>query len=61
MSSVEIKQVIVVRTDLQMGKGKIAVQVAHASLSSAEIVKKHNSSLFKRWTLNGQAKNSIKN
>tara|TARA_B110000014_G_C20093888_1_gene573091 strand:- start:1365 stop:1727 length:363 start_codon:yes stop_codon:yes gene_type:complete len=60
MSSVEIKQVIVVRTDLQMGKGKIAVQVAHASLSSAEIVKKHNSSLFKRWTLNGQAKVALK-
>ena len=43
-----------------MGKGKIAVQVAHASLSSAEIVKKHNSSLFKRWTLNGQAKVALK-
>ena len=60
MSSVEIKQVIIVRTDLQMGKGKIAVQVAHASLSSAEIVKKHNSSLFKRWRVNGQAKVALK-
>tara|TARA_Y100000590_G_scaffold459187_1_gene615654 strand:+ start:307 stop:669 length:363 start_codon:yes stop_codon:yes gene_type:complete len=60
MSSIEIKQAIVVRTDLEMGKGKIAVQVAHASLSSSEIVKKHDSSLFKKWTLNGQAKVALK-
>ena len=60
MSSIEIKQAIVVRTDLEMGKGKIAVQVAHASLSSAEIVKKHDNSLFKKWALNGQAKVALK-
>ncbi len=29
-----MKQVIAVRTDLKMGKGKIAAQVAHASLAS---------------------------
>tara|TARA_B100001750_G_scaffold202403_1_gene177660 strand:- start:598 stop:960 length:363 start_codon:yes stop_codon:yes gene_type:complete len=60
MSSIEIKQAIIVRTDLEMGKGKIAVQVAHASLSAAEIVKKHDNSLFKRWTINGQAKVALK-
>lgn len=60
MSSLEVKQVIIVRIDLQMGKGKIAVQVAHASLSAADIVKKHNNSVHKKWKMNGQAKIVLK-
>lgn len=34
MDSLDVKQVIIVRKDLNMRKGKLAAQVAHASLAS---------------------------
>lgn len=45
----DIKQVIVVRTDLDMGKGKIAAQVGHACVLGAEHVRKSNPQWFEAW------------
>ena len=44
-----IKQVIVIRTDLDMGKGKIAAQVGHACVLGAEHVRKSNPEWFSEW------------
>ena len=54
------KQVIVVRTDLKMSKGKIAAQVAHASLSAAVGTMKFRKSWFDIWTIQGQKKVVVK-
>ena len=54
-----IKQVIVVRTDLDMGKGKIAAQVGHAFVMGAEHVRKSNPEWFSIWW-NGQEKVVLK-
>lgn len=51
----ELKQVIVVRTDLKLGKGKLAGQVAHAAVGAAE------KSKWKRdWLFCGQKKSVLK-
>jgi peptidyl-tRNA hydrolase, PTH2 family len=55
----DIKQVIVVRTDLDMGKGKIAAQVGHACVLGAENVRKSNPEWFDKWWL-GQEKVVLK-
>ena len=44
-----VKQVIVVRTDLDMGKGKIAAQVGHACVLGAEYVRKSKPEWFSEW------------
>jgi len=51
-----LKQVIIVRSDLKkLGKGKLAAQVAHAAVSSAEISK-----FKKQWMAEGQKKVVVK-
>lgn len=52
-----MKQAIVMRTDLKMGKGKIAAQACHASLNS---FKKADKNDIRKWELEGQKKVVLK-
>ena len=54
------KQVIAVRTDLDMSRGKIAVQVAHGSVSSAEQTRVLKQDIWKAWLREGQKKVAVK-
>ena len=56
----EIKQVIVVRSDLKMGKGKVAAQVAHAALDAAEAGRRKHPDWYDSWREQGQAKVVVK-
>jgi len=51
------KQVIVVREDLNLSKGKLAVQVAHASILGYEIAEKR---AVEEWRKEGQKKIVLK-
>ena len=52
-----MKQVIAARTDLGMGRGKLAAQVAHASLSAYEDTE---TKTRKKWKGGGQKKVVVK-
>lgn len=60
MSEFQFKQVIIVRTDLKIGKGKTAVQVAHAAVSAAEEARKQHNNWLKGWLAEGQCKIAVK-
>jgi len=53
----EYKQVILVRTDLKMGRGKIAAQCAHASVDS---VLKSTRDVIEKWKKQGMKKVILK-
>ncbi|MGD9962523.1 MAG: peptidyl-tRNA hydrolase Pth2 [Thermoplasmata archaeon] len=56
----EYKLVIVVRDDLKMSGGKLAVQVAHAAVSCAVQAKARKPDWFSSWFREGQRKVVVK-
>jgi PTH2 family peptidyl-tRNA hydrolase len=60
MSDFRFKQVIVMRSDLKMGKGKIAAQAGHAAVSAAEEARRQQPKWWKNWLDEGQCKIAVK-
>ncbi len=54
------KQVIAVRTDLGMSRGKMAVQVAHGAISAAEKARVSHQDVWRAWLREGQKKVAVK-
>ncbi|MEW5937452.1 MAG: peptidyl-tRNA hydrolase Pth2 [Candidatus Thermoplasmatota archaeon] len=52
----EYKMVIAVREDLELSKGKIAVQVAHAAVACAMAARDSIPNIFEGWVSEGQRK-----
>jgi PTH2 family peptidyl-tRNA hydrolase len=60
MSEFSYKQVIVFRSDLRLGKGKIAAQAGHAAISAAEEARKLHKGWLEKWMKEGQCKIAVK-
>ncbi len=60
MSEFKYKQVIVLRVDLRMSRGKIAAQAGHAAVSAAEEARKRFSDWWKAWIEEGQCKIAVR-
>ena len=60
MQEFQFKQVIAVRRDVEMRKGKVAVQVAHAAVSAAEEARKRFTEWWEAWLREGQCKVAVR-
>ncbi|RLF90365.1 peptidyl-tRNA hydrolase [Thermococci archaeon] len=54
------KQVMVIRKDLKLSRGKLAVQVAHGAVTAAFKASKDKPEWFKAWFHEGQKKAVVK-
>ncbi len=52
----DLKQVLVIRTDIRMSRGKIAAQAAHAACLSAEEARRKCYDIWRSWFLQGAKK-----
>ncbi len=55
-----LKQAIIIRSDLGMGKGKLAAQSSHASLSAYKKTEKEDPAAAREWEEEGQKKIVLK-
>lgn len=55
-----MKQAIILRNDIKMGKGKLVAQGAHASVSAALKCMNQKKEWFKKWINEGQKKIALK-
>lgn len=53
-------QLLIVRTDLKMGHGKVAAQCSHATLGAYKTARKTNPKALRFWAQHGQAKVAVK-
>ena len=56
----QYKQVLLIRIDIGMGKGKMAVQAAHGALIASEVSRVNRRSWYDSWKRGGQAKIAVK-
>jgi len=56
----ELKQAIILRSDLGMGPGKKCAQACHACLLSAEQAQNQTPGIYKSWKQSGQKKVVLK-
>jgi len=56
----EYKQALIIRLDLNIGRGKMAVQCAHAAVSAAQEARIHFPQWWKAWLQEGQRKIALK-
>jgi len=59
-SAFSYKQIIVVRTDIKMSKGKMAAQAGHAAVSASEYARKNRPEWWTPWIMEGQCKIAVK-